>query len=981
MPLSVRTDGGISVGVNSANAQGFFNAADGENVGGYDAANAITPDGESKDMFSSTICPGWLDVGCEIGFFFIYSVFYTFTSWLASIAAGLTDAMIWISIQSWIYTNSEFIDRGWTILRDIVNISFIAGLLYAAYTLIVGNDNAGKKLVGWVVILALGINFSLFAARVIVDGGNILARSIYESIDSTGVRRDYSTQEGAKEITGALVQIMNPQKIILDNNNPYSPKPNDPGFLTAFLFIFFVAGIVNLALIFMFIKVGLLFVGRTIGLMLLMILAPVTVVSKMLPFVVNKSTKKYLTLEGWASEVFNLAVMAPVYMFFIYLIALFWQATTQGSALQVGGGDTIGWIANMVVMTIPILMTYQLLKIATEYAKELSGELGGTITAAVGAVGGMALGAAFAAAGSLGVSVIGGGLGQLLQSRGAGAAVSLQERQKKNEENKLRLNTLRDKFQSDPQNMSDEEKAEMRKLSRGQSLLSRGMRSVGDESLRGVASAAMGAGTNLRTRTFDVRNASIPGLGNAMTALQGAGLGQATIGNFQFGGLNSHYPPQPGGFDGMRERVAKKEAERIQQEANLIENAMLARGQAERRRMSDFENGQTARDINKASEDEEKEKREGKKGDKAKGRSDFENIRGKAGDIPLSPEEQRFVSEIAALDTAIGSITTSLQAKEARMKALTDKQKAFYDSNGKTADLTTQEKAELSRLAGETGTLKTDRDTKQTERATAEASRKALESQREKDAKKNAGKSRSAALENHSLSDLESLEAEYKQNGDGENAKLVAAVRSERLRQADKMKADRESGKLVKDEAKKAAEYQKTKEENEAKIAAVNADTTLSAAEKQQKVADLQKEIDSKKTKYSDNAELAQYGKDAKLLEQYKKEAAVYKKNFIEHEIKMMTDMGSQIGGAILKGLAAGVLAGGLGILPGISSAIVGQVTGMSVGGFAASTMIGGAAGLGAGLYTAGGTAANHMQSLYTDTSYANNLRNRLRTR
>ncbi len=80
-------------------------------------------------------------------------------------------------------TNAPIV-AGWTVVRDFVNIVFIFALLYAALSLIVqirgfnqGVD--GKKLVGYIVVGALLVNFSAFFVGIVINLSNSLANQIY----------------------------------------------------------------------------------------------------------------------------------------------------------------------------------------------------------------------------------------------------------------------------------------------------------------------------------------------------------------------------------------------------------------------------------------------------------------------------------------------------------------------------------------------------------------------------------------------------------------------------------------------------------------------------------------------------------------------------------------------------------------------------------------------------------------------------------
>ena len=72
---------------------------------------------------------------------------------------------------------------------------FIFALLVAAIQLILGNSKTTESTIKNVIIIALFINFSLFICRVVIDGGNILARQFYNNISVTE-----GDEPGAEEV-------------------------------------------------------------------------------------------------------------------------------------------------------------------------------------------------------------------------------------------------------------------------------------------------------------------------------------------------------------------------------------------------------------------------------------------------------------------------------------------------------------------------------------------------------------------------------------------------------------------------------------------------------------------------------------------------------------------------------------------------------------------------------------------------------------
>src|SRR3989344_9659875 len=111
-----------------------------------------------------------------------YYLIFMPISGLTALAAGVLDFFIFYSTSDDAY-NDVFVTKAWGAVRDIANIFFIIALLYIAIKTILnlGNSNS-KKLLTYVIIVALVINFSLFFTKVVIDASNVIAKIFYHQI-------------------------------------------------------------------------------------------------------------------------------------------------------------------------------------------------------------------------------------------------------------------------------------------------------------------------------------------------------------------------------------------------------------------------------------------------------------------------------------------------------------------------------------------------------------------------------------------------------------------------------------------------------------------------------------------------------------------------------------------------------------------------------------------------------------------------------
>ncbi len=360
-------------------------------------------------------------MGCIAQMF--YYILFVPTSYVFALAGNIFDWIFAYSVDDDSY-RSAFVVQGWGVLRDVCNIFFIFILLYIAFKTILNlKSGKTKELVVNVVIIGLFINFSLFTTRIIIDTSNILARVFYNSntIQTTegganGVtdaRADNNTTSSSSDsgvipLSAGLVNKVNPQNLIINANKAVDHSSNvksngastvdstegSEARITAgnFIIITILASIVNIVGIIVFISVAIFFVARVVGLWIMMIVSPLAFMSYAIPESQNISQ---IGWKKWWPETINLAFMAPVFIFFLYIILQFLE--TGLGVMEAGSGEKTG-IAWVVGISVPFIFIMVLLNKAKDIAKKMSGELGQQIAAAaskaVSAVGGVALGAA-----------------------------------------------------------------------------------------------------------------------------------------------------------------------------------------------------------------------------------------------------------------------------------------------------------------------------------------------------------------------------------------------------------------------------------------------------------------------------------------------------------------------------------------------------------------------------------------------------------
>lgn len=338
-------------------------------------------------------------------------------AFFAQLMGKLFDFFIGYSLSDESYRH-PFIQTGWQLVRDISNIFFIIIMIYSGLAAVFSTSNVSyKKVIPTLIINALIINFSLFATRLVIDMSNITARIFYnQMVVKVGeeVRDGQNSDSGYKPISEAIVSSFNPQKIfkgsVLTDDDPsaddegsfnaqvsYTNKSSkwhtySKEYAAYFALVTLVAIAISFSMAMMFWKTAFLFVGRVIGLYVAMIFSPFAFLSRGgVPLVSKLPTLNY---GAWWKDLTNYALLAPIFVFFLYIINSFLNVEFFNKVGLDQNGQ--GFFGSVMYVMIPMLIIYGLVTRGVSIANNLAGEFGkmaqNFATKATGFVGGAALG-------------------------------------------------------------------------------------------------------------------------------------------------------------------------------------------------------------------------------------------------------------------------------------------------------------------------------------------------------------------------------------------------------------------------------------------------------------------------------------------------------------------------------------------------------------------------------------------------------------
>ncbi len=393
----------------------LFELKDESSITTYPIGTTSLIKGDSKiaqnELAMMPTCDITEPVGCAA--WILYGVIFKPTSWILAFTGKLFDWTFNYSVLDSSY-RSGFVVEGWGIVRDLCNMFFIFILLYIAIgTVLSLHGVKTKEMIINVVIIGLFINFSLFATQVIIDASNIMARVFYNQISITqkndaGVSEETNGSFGEKKLSEALYQKINPQQILLSAGEAGSIKIKGvqqetaiPGKVSngTFILITILASAMNIVGIIVFLSVSLVFISRVIGLWMAMIFSPLVFFSYAVP---QMQDVNMVGWKKWWPETLKMAFLAPVFIFFIYIIIKFLD-----KGLNIIGADTKTGLDFYIAVIVPFVFLMLLLWKAKEIASDMSGTMGKQITGGIAAAGGMVLGGAALGGALLGRKAVG----------------------------------------------------------------------------------------------------------------------------------------------------------------------------------------------------------------------------------------------------------------------------------------------------------------------------------------------------------------------------------------------------------------------------------------------------------------------------------------------------------------------------------------------------------------------------------------------
>lgn len=252
---------------------------------------------------------------------------------------------------------SGAINETWVVFRDLGNMFFIFIILYLAFQLILGIGSGHWRSLGWIIIMALVINFSLFFTKVVIDTSNLLALTFYEPVfkPAGGVASTFMGQLGLQTIWN-INDASSVSSLFGANETSGGNK----------IIILLGATVLSIIVSFIFFALSILLIARFVYLILLMIFSPLAFACYVIPGARHHFGR-------WWSKLVQQAFFAPA----VFLLLFVAFKILGGVGAKIGDLGSFGTL--LVAFdsnSLPILFNFALTIFMFLYALTLAMNMG-----------------------------------------------------------------------------------------------------------------------------------------------------------------------------------------------------------------------------------------------------------------------------------------------------------------------------------------------------------------------------------------------------------------------------------------------------------------------------------------------------------------------------------------------------------------------------------------------------------------------------
>ena len=202
------------------------------------------------------------------------------------------------------------INKSWGLVRDIFNLTFIFGLVYIGFQMILGSGNSAKSALAHLISAALLVNFSLYITKFVIDFSNLAAAEIFKAFSGRGIGTSFINMLGFSQV--------------LNFNN-------EAGGSIAWMYIIGLL-VMFVVMIYVFAAAAIMITIRFAVLNIYMVASPIMFLGWVFPSMADYSQKYW---KGFLGQAF----FAPALIFMLYLsynVTRGYSGLTQASGTELG---------------------------------------------------------------------------------------------------------------------------------------------------------------------------------------------------------------------------------------------------------------------------------------------------------------------------------------------------------------------------------------------------------------------------------------------------------------------------------------------------------------------------------------------------------------------------------------------------------------------------------------------------------------------
>ncbi|MEK7601887.1 MAG: hypothetical protein AAB472_00125 [Patescibacteria group bacterium] len=296
---------------------------------------------ETSSVFPDVF--GWLaDSFLAVTLYPLSYAVFTLAGWILTIVGVVFNWTIIKTVFEFAqyFGNSEGLLIAWGVLRDVGNIVLLFGFIFMGVSTILNLERSeftAKRALPALIIFAILLNFSLFAAEAVIDVANGFSSVLAEQAGTNCTGAD-STTCANEGISGQIMQLTGGSTFLGFRSDPSTTGSSPLEKITLLLIYSLLITIVAIVLL----AGTIMLISRAVVLVFLIVTSPIGFAGMAVPLL-------HKLAERWWSLLLNESFFAPVYLLLILISIKIGSGlgTTGDLGQAVAGGAVAGASQNL----------------------------------------------------------------------------------------------------------------------------------------------------------------------------------------------------------------------------------------------------------------------------------------------------------------------------------------------------------------------------------------------------------------------------------------------------------------------------------------------------------------------------------------------------------------------------------------------------------------------------------------------------------